>query len=212
MKYEVKKEDMEPLYITLIGSPPNIKGHNIFIELAKRFTTLKFMLVTHSNEYENIILPDNVKLQEYIKDIDELKNNVYSKIKVLLLPSIKEAYGRVVLEAIASSIPCIISDYPGLSDATYQMSNYINDYENIDKWEEELKRVLENYEDEVEKSNKIKLKLDFKRDIKYFNDLVLECIKKHNESNVSVKIINDIDDIDDINTCKEIFNPCPDIK
>ena len=92
------------------------------------------------------------------------------------------------------------------------MSNYINDYENIDKWEEELKRVLENYEDEVEKSNKIKLKLDFKRDIKYFNDLVLECIKKHNESNVSVKIINDIDDIDDINTCKEIFNPCPDIK
>jgi glycosyltransferase involved in cell wall biosynthesis len=208
--YEVKKENMKPIYITLIGSPPNIKGHNIFIELAKRFTTLKFMLVTHSKEYENIVLPYNIKLQDYIKDIDKLKKKVYSKIKVLLLPSIQEAYGRVVLEAIASNIPCILSDFPGLSEATYQMSNYVNDYKNIDKWEEELKRVLENYDDEVEKSNKLKLKLNFERDIKCFRDLVVESIKKHNdlnESNVSFKIIDDNND-----DCKEVSVPTPNIK
>lgn len=204
MMYEVKKEDMDPTYITLIGSPPNVKGHNVFIELAKRFTTLKFMLVTHSKEYENIVLPENVKLQDYIKDIDELKKTVYSKIKILLLPSIQEAYGRVVLEAIASNIPCILSDYPGLSDSTYQMSNYVNDYTNVDKWEEELKRVLENYDEEVEKSNQIKLKLDFERDVKCFRDLVLESIKKHNESSVSVKIIDNDGD------CNEVDVPIPD--
>ena len=49
---------------------------------------------------------------------------------------------------------------------------------------------MENYEEEVEKSNKIKLKLDFERDVKCFRDLVLESIKKHNEPSVSVEIID----------------------
>jgi glycosyltransferase involved in cell wall biosynthesis len=177
--YEITKENMEPTYITLIGSPPNIKGHNIFIELAKRFENLKFMLVTHINNYKDIQLPNNITLVNYISDIKELKKNVYSKIKVLLLPSIQEAYGRVTIEAIASNIPCIISDYPGLSEATFNMSNYIKDYKDVNKWEEELKRVLENYENEVEKSNKIKLKLDFERDINEFRDLVIKCIENY---------------------------------
>ena len=177
--YEITKENMDPTYITLIGSPPNVKGHNIFIELANRFENLKFMLVTDINHYKDIQLPNNITLVNYISDIEELKKNVYSKIKVLLLPSINEAFGRVTIEVIASNIPCIISDYPGLSDSTFNMSNYIKDYKDVNKWEEELKRVLENYENEVEKSNKIKLKLDFERDINEFRDLVIKCIENY---------------------------------
>ena len=177
--YEIPKENMNPTYITLIGSPPNIKGHSIFIELAKKFPDLKFMLVTHSDEYKNIVLPVNILQIDYIKDIQELKNKVYSKTKVLLLPSTQEAFGRVTIEATASSIPCIISDYPGLSDATFQMSNYIKEYQDINKWEQELKRVLENYEEEVQKATNLKLKLNFEKDVDHFRNLVLEMIEKH---------------------------------
>ena len=128
------------------------------------------MLVTEE-KYSD--LPKNITLSEYIKDIEELKNKVYSKTKVLLLPSIQEAFGRVTIEATSSNIPCIISDYPGLAEATFCMSNYITDYKNVDVWESELRRVLENYDDEVEKANKIRLKLDFERDVDSFRNVVI---------------------------------------
>ena len=177
-RYAVK--DKDPTYITLIGSPPNVKGHDIFIKLAELMPNTKFMLVTHENEFKEKTYPSNIKLQGYLKNIEELKEKVYAKTKVLLLPSIQEAYGRVTIEATASDIPCILSDYPGLSDATYKMSNYVTNYKDVNEWKNELERVLENYEDEVIKASKIRDKLDFNRDVKYFRDLVLETTANFN--------------------------------
>jgi glycosyltransferase involved in cell wall biosynthesis len=165
--YQVEKKESE--FITLIGDPPSIKGHKVFIELAKRNKDLPFMLVTNE-KYDD--LPENIKLQPYLHTLQELKEKIYAKIKVLLLPSIQEAFGRVTIEATASDIPCILSDYPGLSEATFKMSNYVKDYKNVDAWDRELKRVLNDYENEVQKAGKIREKLDFDKDMTYFYDLI----------------------------------------
>ena len=170
--YEISEEDMNRRYITLIGSPPNVKGHELFIELAKLKPELSFMLVTHKKEYEDKELPENIKFQPYLSTIKELKNKVYSKTRVLLMPSTQEAFGRVAIEATASCIPCIISDYPGLSEATYKMSNYIEDYTNIKEWKKELERVLGDYDNEVEKARNIKNALDYDKDVNSFVKLV----------------------------------------
>ena len=173
--YEIDPNQKDPTYITLIGDPPNIKNHALFIELAKRFPEEKFMLVTKHN-YEKGELSDNIKLQGYVTGIDNLKEFVYSKIKVFLLPSIQEAFGRVSIEAIASDIPCIISNFPGLPDATFGMSNYI-DPKDTDKWESELRRVLSEYPNEVEKSRQIHDKFDFDQDVNHVRDIIREVIE-----------------------------------
>lgn len=182
-QYRVPETNRDPTYITLIGDPPNVKGHSIFLEMAKRFPNEQFMLVTKET-YDDI--PSNVTLQGYIKDIEELKSKVYSKIKILLLPSAIEAFGRVVIEATASKIPCILSDFPGLSEATFGMSNYVpfqsislNDgivEYNVDSWETEIRRVLNDYDNEVEKSGNILEKLNYERDVSHFRNLVLDIV------------------------------------
>jgi glycosyltransferase involved in cell wall biosynthesis len=171
--YEVSKENKNSIYITLIGDPPEVKGHEIFIELARRFPDLKFLLVT-KHKYKD--LPENITIQGYIKDIETLKNKVYAKTKILLLPSAYEAFGRVTIEATASDIPCIISDYPGLPEATFGMSNYVSPHQDIDAWEQELQRVIDNYDNEIDKSRKIHEKLDHDRDLKFFRNTVLRTI------------------------------------
>ena len=172
-KYIVDPKNIVPTYITLIGDPPNIKGHTIFIEVAKRCPDLKFLLVTKTKYTD---LPDNIILSGYVKGIENLKEQIYSKTKVLLMPSYQEAFGRVVIEATASGIPCIISTYPGLSEATFNMSNYI-DVEDIDGWVKELERVLGDYDNEIIKANKIKDRFDYDRDLSEVRDEILILIK-----------------------------------
>jgi glycosyltransferase involved in cell wall biosynthesis len=178
-RYYVPENERDPTYITLIGSPPDVKGHSIFIELARRFPEQQFLLVTHAEEYKNQQLPENIRLQDYIKDINELKREIYAKIKVLLLPSDHEAFGRVVLEATASDIPCVISNYPGLSEATFGLSNYVDDFRKPDPWELALRNVLENYDQEVERAKRVHAKLDYKRDVNHFRALVLDAINRY---------------------------------
>lgn len=43
-------------------------------------------------------------------------NEFYKKIDILVLPSIDEGFGMVVLEAMANSVPVIVSDHVGASD------------------------------------------------------------------------------------------------
>lgn len=43
-------------------------------------------------------------------------NLFYNKIDILVLPSVDEGFGMVVLEAMANSVPVIISDHVGASD------------------------------------------------------------------------------------------------
>jgi len=176
-RYIVPKNKRDPTYITLIGDPPEVKGHNVFIEIAKHFPDLQFMLVT-KHKYDPLEIPTNITLQGYLVNIEDLKDKVYAKTKVLLLPSAYEAFGRVTIEATASCIPCIISKYPGLPDATYNMSNYVQT-KDVNGWINELQRVLNNYEMEVEKSSRIRDKLDYERDLSYFRSLVFKAIENN---------------------------------
>ena len=162
-KYEIDKDLMNPTYITLIGDPPGIKGHKIFIDVAEKCPDLKFLLVTKT-QYDKISLGKNIVLSGYVKGIENLKEQIYSKTKILMIPSFQEAFGRVSIEATSSGIPCIISKYPGLSEATFEMSNYV-DVEDIDTWIKELRRVLGDYDNEVIKAMKIKTQLNYKKDL-----------------------------------------------
>lgn len=56
------------------------------------------------------------------------------------------------------------------------MSNYI-DPKDTDKWESELRRVLSEYPNEVEKSRQIHDKFDFDQDVNHVRDIIGEVIE-----------------------------------
>ena len=119
--------------ITLVNAS-RPKGADLFYELARRFPDRTFLAVrgTWGDQLEPTSLP-NVTLVGPITDM----RSVYSRTRVLLVPSTAESYGRVGLEAAASGIPTIASDLPGLREALGDSALYAASGD-IDAWVEQL--------------------------------------------------------------------------
>ena len=110
-------------HITLVNLFPN-KGAAIFYEMAKRFPKLPFMAVRGGYDKKEYMIPDvlppNVRIVQNCNDF----NDVLSRTRTLLMPSVYESFGRVALEAAASGIPTIASDTPGLREALGETGIY----------------------------------------------------------------------------------------
>jgi len=63
--------------------------------------------------WERAIKDKNVYIHAPVKDIERY----YAAMDILLLPSYREGFGNVIIEAAAMGIPSIVSDIPGLIDA-----------------------------------------------------------------------------------------------
>ena len=63
--------------------------------------------------YENSLNNENII---YTGNVDNVEK-YFSAIDVLLLPSYREGFGNVVIEAAAMGTPAIVSDIPGPTDA-----------------------------------------------------------------------------------------------
>lgn len=89
------------------------KGADVFYGLARLMPDRKFLGV--KGGYGDQIIEDlpNVEILEQVEDMRE----VYSRTKILLMPSRYESYGRCSIEAAASGIPTIANPTPGLLEA-----------------------------------------------------------------------------------------------
>lgn len=113
------------------------KGSLVFYEMAKRFPNVPFLGV--KGGYGEQVIKDlpNVTILEHT---DNMKD-VYSKTKVILMPSKYESFGRVGVEAAASGIPTIAHPTPGLLESLGSSGTFA-DREDLDAWEEALKDLL----------------------------------------------------------------------
>jgi glycosyltransferase involved in cell wall biosynthesis len=115
------------------------KGAHTFYELARRFPNKKFLGVVGGYGEQRIEDHPNVTILPHTSSIME---DVYSKTRVLLMPSRYESFGRVAIEGAACGIPTIASPTPGLKEALGEQ-NFYADPDDYDEWEQIIRYLDE---------------------------------------------------------------------
>jgi len=128
-------------YITFIN-PVVVKGVETFLEIAMRRPSCEFLCVEGWSA-PSIILDfmrkvPNIRYLPHQEDMAE----IYARSRLLLVPSIwEEAFGRVVVEAQAASVPVIASNRGGIGEALGEGGILIDDHRNVVEWLRAIDRL-----------------------------------------------------------------------
>jgi hypothetical protein len=125
--------------ITLINCNPE-KGGRVLEALAHRMPDQQFLAV--KGAYGEQILPDlpNVEVVEHVRG-EDMREKVYGRTRVLLMPSSYESWGRAGCEALASGIPVVAHPTPGLCESLGEAGVFV-DRNDVAGYEAVLRKLL----------------------------------------------------------------------
>lgn len=130
--------------VTLINLSED-KGADLFYLLAERFPDRRFLGVRGG--YGVQVTPHgpddlpNVAVLAHVPP-HEMRDQVYARTRVLLMPSAHESWGRVGVEAMCSGIPVVASPVPGLRESLGDAGIFC-DRGDVDAWEQALRFLLD---------------------------------------------------------------------
>jgi hypothetical protein len=125
--------------ITLVNCNPE-KGGKVLRRLAERMPDQQFLAV--KGAYGEQILPDlpNVEVVDHVRG-EDMRETVYGRTRVLLMPSSYESWGRAGCEALASGIPVVAHPTPGLCESLGEAGIFV-DREDVAGYEAVLRKLL----------------------------------------------------------------------
>lgn len=130
--YRLDRDPAAAEYVTLVNVYPE-KGSGVFYELARRSPPHRRFLGVEG-AYGQQARPgradSNVAWQPQTARI---RDDVYARTRVLLMPSVYESFGRVGAEAMASGIPVVAHPTPGLRESLGDAGIFV-DRDDIDGW------------------------------------------------------------------------------
>lgn len=91
------------------------KGAEIFYWLAQHMPDVKFLGVEGGHGAQ--VIREDLPNVEIVRHTDNMPRDVWSRTRILLMPSIYESYGMAGVEAMASGIPVIANPTPGLLES-----------------------------------------------------------------------------------------------
>jgi glycosyltransferase involved in cell wall biosynthesis len=92
------------------------KGAELFWQIAQMLPQVQFLGVKGAYGTQMVRDLPNVEVLEHIPH-HEMRDKVYARTRVLLMPSSYESWGRTAVEAMASGIPVVYHPTPGLVEA-----------------------------------------------------------------------------------------------
>ncbi|MFD7161118.1 glycosyltransferase family 4 protein [Kribbella sp. NPDC059898] len=134
-------------HVTLVNLRED-KGVGVFRSVAEQLPDIPFLGVVGGYGVQEQDFPENVTIQQHTQD---MRSDVWSRTRILMMPSKAESYGMVALEAAASGIPVIASMLAGIREAMGPSAIYLHRKE-IDAWRSHIKRLTEDSEHERELS------------------------------------------------------------
>ena len=90
------------------------KGAELFYRAAEAMPDISFLGVVGGHGEQIVRSLPNVEIQGHTSD---MVNDVWSRTRILLMPSAYESYGMAGVEAMASGIPVIANGTPGLHES-----------------------------------------------------------------------------------------------
>jgi len=117
------------------------KGAELFWELAERLPDVKFLGVKGAYGEQMVRDLPNVEVLEHIPH-EQMREQVYARTRVLLMPSSYESWGRTAVEAMASGIPVLAHPTPGLVEALGG-SGILMDRRDVAVWAEAIQALGE---------------------------------------------------------------------
>lgn len=161
-------------YVTLVNLTAP-KGVDLFFRLARAMPETKFLGVK-GGYWKNVQKSINLKNLKTIEMTPNMRDDVYAKSKVVLMPSSYETFGMVAAEAISSGIPVIASPTPGLIENLGDAGIYapVGPGDTL-VWKAELEKLLNDpeYYEEVSKKALGRSKvIDTDKELKEFVRLV----------------------------------------
>jgi glycosyltransferase involved in cell wall biosynthesis len=124
--------------VCLINCNKN-KGGELLVTLAYNMPDVQFLGVKggYSNQIIEKTAPSNLTYIENQEDITV----VFKKIGILIMPSTNETWGRTAVEAMASGVPVIHSEAPGLVECI-DGAGILCNRNDEDAWVEAIRRIL----------------------------------------------------------------------
>lgn len=126
-------------YVTLVNLTKS-KGSSIFYALAENLPDVQFLGVKGGYFKDHQVIK-NLPNVTIIENTDNMYRDVYSKSKIVLMPSDYETYGMVAAEAAYYGIPVICTDLPGLNENLGNAALY-TDHMNLPDYYMMVKRIL----------------------------------------------------------------------
>ena len=123
--------------ITLVNLNQN-KGGHIFWQLVEALPNHRFLGVegSYGHQIKSSRPPANVEIQSTTTDM----RSVYSRSRIVIMPSKIETYGRIAIEAFASGIPVIASPTVGLKEALGDAGIFVSS-RRVEDWVEQISKL-----------------------------------------------------------------------
>lgn len=125
--------------VTLINLFGN-KGPHVLWALAERMPDVGFLAVRGG--YGDQVIPDQVPGNvDLVDNSPRIRDEVYARTRILLMPSEYESWGRVGVEAMCSGIPVIAHPTPGLLESLGAAGTFV-DRDDLDGWQRAVRDLL----------------------------------------------------------------------